>query len=461
MGSKTPLKKSFLKWNPAEAAPATARERRAARSKQGQGAVLPPDLNISAEPAQAPARSSSGASAQKDSNLRPVSLGIDVPLLLIVSMLVIVGMVMLFSASWKYSLEEFGNSYTVWIRQAAWLGLALVGGTIAVFMNYHYWQKLVLPLMLATFTGLIGVLVVSDIRHGAVRSLLSGSVQPSELAKLAIILYLSVWLYNRRENLRDVGIALAPLSVILGLTGGLIALQPDLSAVLTIMILGGVLFFLAGGSLRQIVIVMFIGSAVGWLFLESGVFATGKNRWDSFLAGLFNPLAASDHVQRSIEAFVRGGWFGVGIGKASSKLTALPFPHTDSIYAVIGEELGVLGAVVMVLLFVGLMWRGLVIARSAPDMLGALMAGGLSFWISLEALVNMAVMVGLMPFAGNALPFVSAGGSNRVVSLIAIGILLNISRQSESTKEEERSYHAFVDLRRRDWRGSVPRTRRS
>jgi cell division protein FtsW len=308
---------------------------------------------------------------------------------------------------------------------------------------------------------LILVLFVQDERHGAVRSLLSGSIQPSELAKLTIVLYVSVWLYNHRENLRNVALGLLPLGTIIGVTAALIALQPDLSAVLTVIILGGILFFLAGGDLRQIFVLMMIGAAAGWAVLESGVFTTGKDRVDSFWAGLLNPLDASDHVQRSIEAFVRGGWFGVGIGKASSKLTALPFPHTDSIFAVIGEETGVIGAALMVVLYGLLMWRGLVIARRSPDTLGALMAGGLAFWITMEAIVNMAVMVGLMPFAGNALPFVSAGGSNRVVSLIAIGILLNVSRLSEKNKEEERTFNAFVDLRRRDWRGSVSRSRRT
>jgi cell division protein FtsW len=465
MGDGTPLNKSFLGPKRSAGQAVTARERRAARQEQVQGASgfrrnengLPPDFSPVGEASQPVVKAASAGSAIR----KPVSLGIDVPLLLIVAVLVILGMVMLFSASWKYSLDEYGNASTVWLRQMAWLGIALAAGIAASLIDYRMWTKMVIPLMIITLILLGAVLVVSDERHGAVRSLLSGSIQPSELAKLAIILYVSVWLYSHRDDLRSLSLGLFPLSLILGLVGALIAAQPDLSAVLTVGILGFILFFLAGGELRQVFFVMIGGGVIGGAFLRTGVFATGKHRWESFMAGLFNPLDASDHVQRSIEAFVRGGWFGVGIGKASSKLTALPFPHTDSIFAVIGEETGVVGASVLVLLFVLLLWRGLVIARSAPDMLGTLMASGLSFWIALEALVNMTVMVGLMPFAGNALPFVSAGGSNRVVSLIAIGILMNIARQSQQTTGEERTYHAFVNLRRRDWRGSVPRTRRS
>jgi cell division protein FtsW len=145
-----------------------------------------------------------------------------------------------------------------------------------------------------------------------------------------------------------------------------------------------------------------------------------------------------------------------------TKLTGLPVPPTDSIFAVVGEETGLLGSGLLVTLYVALLWRGLLIARRAPDDLGALLAAGLTLWITLEAFVNMAVMVNLVPFAGNALPFMSAGGSNLVVTLAAIGILLNISRQSERTNEENgRLFSAVVDLRRRDGRRRVPRPRRT
>ena len=163
-----------------------------------------------------------------------------------------------------------------------------------------------------------------------------------------------------------------------------------------------------------------------------------------------------------MEAFAKGGLFGVGIGNASTKLTGLPVPHTDSIFAVVGEETGFVGSVFLVTMYGLLLWRGLVIARRAPDGLGRLMAAGLTFWLAIEAFINMAVMVGLMPFAGNALPFISAGGSNLMVSMAAIGILLNISRQSEKTVEQEgRTFGEVVDLRWRDRRRRESRARRT
>jgi cell division protein FtsW len=192
---------------------------------------------------------------------------------------------------------------------------------------------------------------------------------------------------------------------------------------------------------------------------------TGRERVDNFIAGFKDPTQASYHVRRSFEAIVNGGVFGVGIGQSKSKLTGLPVPPTDSIFAVIAEELGLFGTLGLICLYIMLVWRGLVIARRAPDMLGTLLASGLVIWIGMEALINMAVMVGLLPFAGNALPFISAGGSNLVASLAAIGILMNISRQrGEGTMTDDewrRSYSAVVDMRGWNRRRRLSRARRA
>jgi cell division protein FtsW len=270
-------------------------------------------------------------------------------------------------------------------------------------------------------------------------------------------------LYAKRQFLHDVTIGLIPLGVILGIIGGLIYLQPDLSAAGTVLILGGLLFFLAGADIRQIIFLLVLAFIIAWIIVQFS--ATGQDRVASFLAGLKDPTHASYHVQRSFEAIIKGSVFGVGLGQADTKLTGLPFAPTDSIFAVVAEELGLFGSITLMGLYAALVWRGLVIARRAPDMLGTLLAAGVTFWIGIEALINMAVMVGLMPFAGNALPFISAGGSNLVSSLCAVGIMLNISRQSgESVKQEEdewRSFGAVIDLRRRNGRRGVSRARRS
>lgn len=389
--------------------------------------------------------------------------GLDMPLLLTVIALTVFGLIMLYSASFDYSFNEYGSAAYMFLRQLRWLGIGVVAAFILSLFDYHLWRKLIVFAMLGTIGLLVAVLLINEIRLGATRTLFEGSYQPSELAKLMAVIYLSVWLYAKRDELHRVGFGLIPLGVILGVIGGLIYLQPDLSAAGTVLILGGLLFFLAGADIKQIVFLLALALVIGWVVVQFS--DTGRDRVGSFIAGFQNPTDASYHVRRSFEAIVRGGVFGVGVGQANTKLTGLPFAPTDSIFAVVAEELGLFGSALLIALYGALIWRGLVVARRAPDMLGTLLASGVTFWIALEAVINMAVMVGLMPFAGNALPFVSAGGSNLVSTLCAVGIVLNISRQGVETRnleeDEWRSFGAVVDLRRWNGRRRVSRSRRS
>ena len=389
---------------------------------------------------------------------RPAWVGLDLPLLVIVVILALFGIVMVYSASADWSFRTTLSETTIFLRQLLWLVVGTGGLLFLVWMDYHWLRKLAIPMMIVTLILLVLVLFGADERYGAVRSLMDGSVQPSELAKISLVIYLAIWLYNRSDQIRQIRLWILPLGVIMGVLGGLILLQPDLSAVMTIVILGSLMIFLAGGGGKQLFIVLGLGTIVGLILLRSGIFPTGPDRLGSYIGGLENPLNYSPHVRLALQAFIRGGWFGVGIGMSQLKLIGLPFPHTDSIYAVVGEELGVVGAAGLMFLYLGLGWRGLVIARRAPDKLGALLASGLSIWLVTEAFINMLVMVGMMPFAGNALPFMSAGGSNLIMSLAAIGIILNVSRQSVKHKlGEERLSYAAVDLRRRDRRRRVSR----
>jgi cell division protein FtsW len=389
--------------------------------------------------------------------------GVDMPLALTVAALIVLGLIMLYSASFDFSFSEYGSATYMFKRQVRWLGLGLLAAFVLSLFDYHKWRRMVLPAMLVTIGLLVAVLLINEIRLGASRTLINGSYQPSEVAKLMAVVYIAVWLYAKRQFLHDVTIGLIPLGVILGIIGGLIYLQPDLSAAATVFILGGLLFFLAGAEIRQIVLLLILAFVMGWVVVQFSV--TGQDRVHSFLAGLQDPTTASYHVQRSFEAVIKGGILGVGLGKADTKLTGLPFAPTDSIFAVVAEEFGLFGAALLISLYAVLIWRGLVIARRAPDMLGTLLASGMAFWIGIEALINMSVMVGLMPFAGNALPFISAGGSNLISTLSAIGIMLNVSRQSSEhvtlAEDEWRSFGAVIDLRRRDGRRSVSRARRS
>ena len=380
---------------------------------------------------------------------------VDIVLLVAVAFLLVFGLLMVYSASWNYALWEDQSTSFVLTRQMTW---ALLGGIAAIVLSrldYHIFQRLGLLIMGGTLVLLVLVLVIKDTRLNATRTLYNGSIQPSELAKLALVIYLSVWLYSKRETLNNIWIGLTPMMLILGITSSLIFFQPDLSATVTVILLGGLMFFLAGGDLRQILLVVVASLLLGYLLYR--ITGIGEDRIVSYLDGLKSPLFASYHIKRSVEAIVRGGVLGVGIGKGTSKFTNLPFPWTDSIFAIIVEETGLLGAAFVIILYLVILWRGLVIAQRAPDQLGRLLASGLTVWIVLEAIINMGVMVNLVPFAGNALPLVSAGGSSMMTTLASFGIVMSVARCSnmKKDKKERKLPSAAIDLRRWDGRRSI------
>lgn len=398
----------------------------------------------------------------ENTTTRKISLSFDVTFMIIVIFIVVLGLLMVYSASWNYALRVHNNANYVIFRQIGWV---LIGSLLILIISridYHILQRWGIVIMAVVLLLLIAVLLFGVTLFGSRRSLLtSGSFQPSEFAKFALIIYLSVWLYSKRDNLNKLSFGLFPMMVILGITSGLILGQPDLSAAITVIMLGAILFFIADGDIRQIFMVALIAVLFGIIvFLLN---QTGRTRMTDYIKGYQDPANASYHIQRSLEAIVRGGSFGVGIGRGTSKFTGLPLSWSDSIYAIITEETGIFGATIVALLYIFLLWRGLVIAQHAPDMLGKLLAGGMTMWISLEALINMGVMVNLLPHAGNALPLISAGGSSMVATLMGVGIILSVSRFSNIKKSdlEGRSFGAVVDLRRRDGRGSVSRVHRS
>ena len=389
---------------------------------------------------------------------RWLRIGIDIPLVLAVITLVLFGLLLVYSASWKFSIQLGQPASYMFIRQIVWVILGTFMAVLLSRIDYHRFSKLMLPVMIGTIGLLIVVLILRDTRLGAVRTILSGSIQPSELAKVVTVLYLSYWLNNHKPVLNDFSLGIIPMLFLIGVNAGLVLLQPDISAAATIILLGGILFFLAGGDMKKIVFVILGVAFFGGIIVL--VSATGRTRMMDYINGLQNPVQASYHVQRSLEAVVKGGLFGVGIGRATTKFTGLPVAPTDSIFAVIMEETGLIGAMLVVGLYILILWRGLYIANKAPDPLGKLLASGLSIWIFIEAVINMGVMVNLLPFAGNALPLISAGGSSLTTTLMSFGIILNIARTNNGVIPERRPASAVVDLRGWNRRGSVSRSGR-
>lgn len=371
------------------------------------------------------------------------------------------GLLMIYSAGPKYAQETGLDTEYFLTRQAIWAVLGVVAIFVLSRIDYHIFQRFTVPMMVVTLLMLGFVVVFGTETLGAQRSMLSGSIRPSELAKLVTIIYVSVWLTAKSEVLNDITFGLVPLMGILGITGGLILMQPDLSAALTVVMLGGILFFLAGAELRQIALTMVAAGLVGFVIIN--ISDTGMQRIRDYVEGLRDLLNASYHVQRSLEAVISGGLFGVGIGHSTTKFTGLPVAPTDSIFAVIAEETGLIGTALIIFAYVIFLWRGLAIARRAPDKLGSLLAGGITIWIVIEAMLNMAVMVNLLPQVGNALPMVSYGGSSLLITLASVGILMNISRSSGKTKSSAggNTFGTVIDLRWRDRRRSVSRYGRS
>jgi cell division protein FtsW len=360
--------------------------------------------------------------------------GFDVSLLILVAVMVTFGLVMVYSASWDVSYRLFGNPNALTLRQLGNLAFGLVALAVAAFFPLAWFRRLATPLILGTILLLFLLLLVSA-GAGPRRAFLGGSVQPSELAKLAVIIYLAVWMESKGERLSEWGYGFIPLMTIIGIVGGLILLQPDLSAVLTVGMVALAMFYLAGARISQSAVVTGGSAIVGYILVR--LTNTGRARWKDYVAALVNIQEASYHVQQSLQSFFSGGLIGRGLGASREKFGLLPAPHTDSIFAVVGEELGLIGALLILTLFALLIWRGYRIASQSRDRLGMLLAGGVAFWIGLEALINMSVLLGLLPFAGNALPFFSYGGSNLVMTLAGVGLLLNVSRRQPTTPSTE------------------------
>ncbi len=402
------------------------------------------------------------APAQAQAQLKPSKtrrLAVDVPMLIIVTSLLVIGLLMVYSSSLDASLRWKNIPNYIFTRQLIWVGVGIGVCVIASLFDYHHYSKLIIPIMAGIIILLLAVPIANQVRFASVRSLFEGSIQPSELAKLAIILYLAAWLNNRQETLGSFKDGLLPLGIIVGSVALLIIIQPDLSAAMTVVFLGALMFFIGGGDMRQITLIIGIVGVLGFALIK--IFATGQTRIADYLSGLRNPTEGSYHIKRTFEAVIKGRFFGVGLGNADTKFTGLPVPHTDSIFAVLAEETGVVGSFLVIILFILFLWRGYIIAKNAPDNLGKLITFGLVGWITFEALLNIAVIVGLVPMAGNALPFISYGGSSMLTTMLAVGIIMNVARQSAMQPSIERSQsNAAVDLRGRDWRRSVSRPNR-
>lgn len=359
----------------------------------------------------------------------------DYWLFLTIAGLIILGMLMVFSTTFDYGLRFWDDSTYYLRRQSMALGLGLLALVIIMQFDYHVLRRFSVLLLGGTILGLVIVLFFGEAIFGAQRGFYEGSYQPSEVAKIAMILYITHWLSTKGERIKNITYGLLPFSIIVGTVCALIVQQPDLSTAGLIALVSFTIFFIAGADWRQFAVAGLIGGAVFIVLINALPHAAA--RVDAYTAALQDPNQASWHVQQSLVALGRGGWFGVGLGASTQKFGALPTAHTDSVFAVIGEELGLLGTLSVIILLAMLVWRGFRVAKNARDSYGALLAIGITTWFAYQALINIAVITAVIPFTGMPLPFISYGGSSLAISLVGAGILLNISRDEAITKRQQ------------------------
>lgn len=359
---------------------------------------------------------------------------IDWGLLFIVAAFLILGLVMVYSASYGFALFETSPAYgqpTYFVkRQALFAGLGLIGLVITSRLDYHWYQKRALLILGLTLVTLVGMMFFGQEVGGARRWLSKGgSIQPAEFAVLGAIIYISIWLASKGEEIRNIHLGLIPFSLILGLMTALIMLQPNFSTAILLAATAIAIFFAAGADIKQLLILLLFGSLV--LPLVALMAHYPLNRLRLWLKGPFSDAYAEGfQLVQSLAALNKGGWFGVGLGQSQQKFFVYA-PHSDAILAIIGEELGLAGSLLVLGLYAAWTWRGLRIALQAPDTYGRLLAVGIVCWITFQAILHVAVITASTPFTGNVLPFISSGGSSLISCLAAVGILLNISRQAK------------------------------
>jgi cell division protein FtsW len=344
-------------------------------------------------------------------------------------LLVCASIVMVYSASAVVALEKYQQPYHFLIRQGLWtvLGLAVLG--LAMRIDYRTYRNETFIWSVLGFVGLLLVAVLFSAPVNGTRRWfgLGGlGIQPSELAKIACVLFTALMLERRMHRIDEVSYSLLPIGIVVGALSGLILLQPDFGTAMSLVLIMGVMVFAAGLHYRYFVGSLLAVLPVIYIVLVSAPYR--RRRLMAFWDPWADPLGDGFQIIQSLIAVGTGGVFGRGIMAGVQKLFYLPEPHTDFIYAVIAEEVGLLGATAVLVCFGVIAWRGLRIALRAEDTFGAFVAIGLTTMITVQALVNMSVVLGMLPTKGIPLPLVSAGGSSLLISLLGMGILLNISQ---------------------------------
>lgn len=345
-----------------------------------------------------------------------------------VVMLLIVGLGAMLSASSVISIRETGDHLFYIKRQIMWVGLGLAALVVFSKIPYRLYRKFAMPIFIVAVAGLVATLVFGSVRGGARRWIEVGplTIQASEFAKIATVILLAAVLAKKDRLLRQLPHFLLPVIAILGVVSTLLLLQPDFG---TMLLIGASAFAMFIASAAPLGFIVGLGG-MSAIFAVFGAFAIDyrRARITGFLDPFADPLGTGHQAVQSLVALGSGGWFGVGLGASRARWSFLPNAHTDFIFAIIGEETGFAGASLVIVLFAFFAAVGVRIALTAPDMFGRLVAVGIVSWLTFQALVNVGGVVAVLPITGVPLPFVSSGGNAMIVSLAAVGVLVNISQ---------------------------------
>lgn len=355
-------------------------------------------------------------------------------LLLILVLLLIFGLIMLSSASSVISFQNFGDSY-YYVKHQLVFGV-LIGAILFYALSridYLYWKKIAFPLMIGSIILLLLVFVpgIGAELLGAKRWISVGGVffQPSEIVKLTFLFYLAAWLETRAHQVKELSTGLSSFLIMLGFLVAIIAVaQKDLGTTIVLTVIALSVYFVAGAPWKHLALIGGIGSVMLGVLIK--LFPFRAERLTVFLNPELDPQGIGYHINQALLALGSGGWFGLGLGHSRQKFNYLPEASTDSIFAVIGEELGFIFSMVLIVLFLALVFEGLRIARNSPDAFGKYLAVGITAWIGFQALINIAAMLSLVPLTGIPLPFVSYGSSSLITMMAAAGILAAVSKQA-------------------------------
>ncbi|MEN8041664.1 MAG: putative lipid II flippase FtsW [Actinomycetota bacterium] len=358
-------------------------------------------------------------------------------LVVIVAMLLTIGLGAMLSASSVVSIKANADQFELFTKQMLWVAFGLGALVLTSFIPYHVWQRFALPIYTVTVVGLVVTLIIGDERGGATRWIVLGPItlQVAEFAKFATLSLLATVLTKKDALLTDLRHVIIPVGAILGTVSVLLLAQPDFGNILLIVVPAFVMLAASSVPLGYVLSMAGLGALVMTAAAMSADYR--KARLFGFTDPFANAKGSGLQAVQSMVALGTGGMFGVGLGQSRARWLWLPNAHTDFIFAIIGEETGFAGALIVVVLFALIAAVGVSIAYRAPDMYGRLLAIGIVAWISVQALVNIGGVVAVLPITGVPLPFISSGGNAMVANLAAIGILLNISRASDRSMTKQ------------------------